>query len=263
MRAATTLSPFGVRFRVFLRKSLGADLWIRLIFIDLHAHFGMPRDERGYIYALLNPSPHHSRMRNLIFALLAFTLSACASTTSRVPMAAREDICAIFAQESGWAKDARKASDRWGVPVSTIMATMRQESNFTAGARPPRGDGFLFIPGKRPSNAYGYAQALDGTWATYQRATGRSFADRDKFDDAVDFMGWYMSETSRRNKVAATNARDQYLAYHEGWGGYAKASYTKKAWLMAVADKVGARAVKYEAQLRTCPIEKSRGFLWF
>lgn len=190
-------------------------------------------------------------MRLLLLIPLLLTLTACA-TTRDIPVGARDDICQIFATNPHWRDDAQKAEKKWGAPVPVMIAFMRQESNFDGKAKPPRADGFLFFPGKRPSNAYGYAQALDGTWETYQRATGRHGADRDDFGDAADFIGWYMNETKRRNGLALSDARNQYLAYHEGWGGYAKRTYANKAWLPPVADRVAARAAKYEAQYPRC-----------
>ncbi len=198
-------------------------------------------------------------MRALACILLLLTLTACA-TTRDIPVGARDDICQIFATNAHWRADAQAAEKKWGAPVPVIIAFVRQESNFDGNAKPPRGDGFLFFPGKRPSTAHGYAQALDQTWATYQRDTGHHGADRDDFADASDFVGWYMSQTKRRNGVALTDARNQYLAYHEGWGGYAKRSYTAKPWLLGVADRVAARAARYDAQYTNCR-GKRRG-LW-
>jgi len=51
------------------------------------------------------------------------------------------------------------------------MAIIRQESSFQADAQPPRSRILWIIPGPRPSSAYGYSQALDGTWDWYRQAT--------------------------------------------------------------------------------------------
>nr|WP_231124717.1 hypothetical protein [Piscirickettsia salmonis] len=79
-----------------------------------------------------------------------------------------------------------------------------------------------FIPWSRPTSAYGYAQATDGTWATYQRSTGNSRSSRTDFADAIDFVGWYANRSYSRLGIAKNNAYSLYLAYHEGDGGYRK-----------------------------------------
>ena len=43
--------------------------------------------------------------------------------------------------------------------------------------------------------------------------------DRDDFDDALDFMGWFISKTYKVNGISKWDAYAQYLNYHEGWGG--------------------------------------------
>ena len=57
--------------------------------------------------------------------------------------------------------------------------------------RPGRSAAFLARQVPR-SSAYGYAQALEGTWDDYRKDTGRRGADRDDFADSSDFIGWYM-----------------------------------------------------------------------
>ena len=49
-------------------------------------------------------------------------------------------------------------------------------------------------------------------------------ADRDDFNDAIDFIGWYNDQSSRRSKISKSDAYNLYLAYHEGQG--LRASYT-------------------------------------
>ena len=90
-----------------------------------------------------------------------------------------ENICAIFKEKKSWYKAAKKSEERWGTPKHVQMAIIRQESSFDFNAKPPRTRLLGFIPWKRPSDAYGYAQALDSTWGWYKDETGRWFADRD------------------------------------------------------------------------------------
>ncbi len=104
----------------------------------------------------------------------------------------------------------------------------------------------------RQSSAYGYSQALDGTWEEYQKDQRRRSAKRDRISDATDFMGWYMTGTYERLGVPVYDARNQYLAYHEGRSGFARQSYQAKPWLIDVADRVASRADLYRAQLLSC-----------
>ena len=110
------------------------------------------------------------------------------------------------------------------------------------------------IPVGRQSSAYGYAQALDGTWDEYRKETGRRFASRDNIGDATDFMGWYMNNTRERTGIPLNDARNQYLAYHEGQTGYLRGSYKGKTWLLNKADRLQERANMYQRQLRNCHV---------
>ena len=65
-------------------------------------------------------------------------------------------------------------------------------------------------------------------------------------------MGWYMNRSRERNGIALTDARNQYLAYHEGHRGYSRGTYRNKAWLVRVANRVEARAALYDRQLASC-----------
>lgn len=141
------------------------------------------------------------------------------------------------------------------------MAIMKQESSFIAGAKPPRTKLLGFIPWSRPTTAYGYAQATDGTWRHYQQSTRQS-GSRDSFGNAVDFIGWYGYRAHRQLGISRNNAGELYLAYHEGLGGYAKRSYRRKGWLMQVARKVNATARSYRAQLSYCESRIPRPSIW-
>lgn len=180
--------------------------------------------------------------------ILLLLLAACATAPPRNI----NDACAMFSEYDDWYPDARAASRRLNVPVPVLLAIMHQESAFRADAQPPRTWYLGFIPGPRPSSAYGYSQALDGTWARYTAATGRSGADRDDFAAAMDFIGWYVDETARRNRIARNDAYNQYLAYHEGQEGFAQGSYRSKPWLMERARRVRQQADRYRDQLRRC-----------
>lgn len=156
-------------------------------------------------------------------------------------------------EKPGWFAAMRKTEDKWGVPVAVQLATIARESSFRADARPTKrvGSG-LFSRDVPLSSAYGYAQAIDGTWDGYEAETGQS-GDRDDFADSSDFIGWYMNSNARVNGVPVTDAYNQYLAYHEGKAGFARGTYRQKAWLPGVARDVQNWANIYQTQLATCP----------
>jgi len=163
-----------------------------------------------------------------------------------------DNACSILRDRPGYSRAFKRVERKWGVPVHVQMATIHQESKFVSNARTPLRFALGVIPMGRQSSAYGYSQALDGTWKEYKAETGKRRAKRDNINDATDFMGWYMTKTRERNGIALTDTRNQYLAYHEGHSGYARGSYRRKAWLVAVADRVASRGEMYRGQLTTC-----------
>ncbi len=178
-------------------------------------------------------------------------ISACSIN----PPQNKENICQLFREKSDWYESAAATYRKWGVPVHVQMAIMFQESSFVADAQPPREWYLGFIPGSRPSTAYGYAQALDETWDHYLSHTGSSGADRDDFADASDFIGWYCNLSFLKLGLSKWNANDLYLAYHEGHGGYQRRTYLSKDWLVRTAKRVAVRAGNYYAQLNQCEQE--------
>ncbi|MFQ5543863.1 MAG: transglycosylase SLT domain-containing protein [Nitrospiria bacterium] len=165
-----------------------------------------------------------------------------------------DNICEIFRGYTDWYEAARDANEQWGTPIWVMMAIMHQESRFVDDARPPR-PWFLFIPLPRRSSAYGYAQAQDPAWKEYVRKSGNRRADRDDFEDAIDFIGWYTHVTQRALGVSKWDAYNQYLAYHEGRGGYQRGLWKQKKWLKQVAKKVKKKAARYNTQLKRCKPE--------
>lgn len=200
----------------------------------------------------------------IVMILAALTLTGCSSIpSSRVSSDLNiADACSIVHNRNDWYQSMEQTYRKWGVPVSVQMAIIYQESRFKADARPPRKKLFGFFPGPRPSTAFGFAQALDGTWDHYMERTNRHGADRDDFDDATDFIGWYTNISHRKLRISKQNARAQYLAYHEGHGGYKRKTYRKKKWLLKVADKVAASERRYRAQLARCEKKPSGLFSW-
>lgn len=190
--------------------------------------------------------------RTLRASILVLLLASCGGGGDYKAPRNLDDACAILSQRPTYWKAMKKAERKWGVPVSVQMAAIYQESKFIGNARTPHRYALGVIPMGRQSSAYGYSQALDGTWEEYQDQEGGRGSKRDRIDDATDFMGWYMHNSSARLGISKTDAEAQYLAYHEGRTGYANKTYLGKPWLVEVAAAVGARAVMYDSQLGYC-----------
>ncbi|MFA5984145.1 MAG: hypothetical protein WC782_09025 [Methylococcaceae bacterium] len=182
------------------------------------------------------------------FAITLLILTGC----SVAPPRQSDNLCATFTEKEEWYESAEHSYAKWGVPIHVQMAIMHQESRFVADAEPARPWLLGVIPWFRPSSAYGYAQAKDETWEHYLNQTGNSGADRDDFADAADFIGWYCSVSHRQLGIAMTDAKNLYLAYHEGHGGYKRKSHLSKSWLLRVAEKVAHRATLFQNQLNNC-----------
>ncbi|MAC77392.1 MAG: lytic transglycosylase [Rhodobacteraceae bacterium] len=191
-------------------------------------------------------------MNRLPYALCVVLLLVSCSTGYKTAPNDIDDACSILAQRPEYMRAFRKAERKWGVPVHVQMATIYQESKFISNARTPHKYVLGVLPMGRQSSAYGYGQALDGTWDEYRRVTGRRGAKRDNIKDATDFMGWYFNRTLKTNGVRLDDAQNQYLAYHEGHSGFARGSYKSKAWLMRVANEVDSRSTIYALQLADC-----------
>ena len=164
--------------------------------------------------------------------IITAAMSGCGPTTASVPgpIAPRETLEAT--------------------PTTTDTSTIATPS--VGNARTPHTFALGIIPMGRQSSAYGYSQALNGTWEEYQNTAGGRGAKRDDIGDATDFMGWYMDQSSNSLGISKDDAEGQYLAYHEGRTGYANQSHLGKPWLVDVAAAVGARSEMYRVQLQSC-----------
>jgi len=201
-------------------------------------------------------------MKRVAAALLSgvfLLLTACGSG----PPDQVHDACLILEDNRSWWRALKRTERRWGVTPGVQLAILKRESGFNADARPARRRLLGFIPGRRPSSAYGYAQALDTTWDWYRRDTGRRGADRDDFSDAVDFIGWYAYKSRELAGVPASDPYALYLTYHEGHGGYTRGTYRSKAWLLRAAGEVRRDAQRYDAQIARCEDRLDRGWLPF
>ncbi|NBE07105.1 transglycosylase SLT domain-containing protein [Paragemmobacter ruber] len=189
--------------------------------------------------------------RLLRASILLMLLASCGGGNYSAPRNL-DNACALVAERPAYFRAMKDTERRWGIPVHVQMATFHQESKFIGNARTPHRYALGVIPMGRQSSAYGYSQALDGTWEEYQEEQRRFRARRDRIDDAADFMGWYMNASTERLGISKWDAQAQYLAYHEGRTGYANQSYLNKPWLMDVSARVAERAEMYRAQLASC-----------
>jgi len=187
-------------------------------------------------------------MSRFLVVMVCLALAGCGSSPPRN----LDNACALARERPSYMRAMQRAERRWGVPVHVQMAVIHQESKFDGDARTPYRFVLGIIPMGRESSAYGYAQAIDGTWDGYKRATGNRGASRTNIRDATDFMGWYMNVSREKLGIPLNDARNQYLAYHEGQAGYARGSHYKKSWLLSVANRVAIRAELYQTQLQRC-----------
>lgn len=186
--------------------------------------------------------------KSLILFSLLYMMVACTAVTPKDS----DNICSTFREKEGWYDDAKNSFEKWGIPIPIQMAIMHQESHFVADAQPPRPWLLGFIPLPRASSAYGYAQAKDETWEGYRDKAGSWGADREQFSDAADFIGWYCNISHTRLGISKLDAKNLYLAYHEGHGGYQRKSYLQKEGLVQIANKVAKRAKLFQSQLSKC-----------
>ena len=186
-----------------------------------------------------------SKLRNYFLILLIILITGCSSIPQNT-----SNSCSIFNERYLWYKHAKKTEQKWGTPIYIQLAIIKMESDFDWLAKPPRQKLFKIIPFKRPSSSFGYSQAVKGTWEQYKNETGNKLATRTRFKDSVDFIGWYTDKTNSLLKISKKDAFRQYLAYHEGWGGYK--NYKNNQKVIVLAKKVEKQSNKYKAQLQDC-----------
>lgn len=163
-----------------------------------------------------------------------------------------DNACSIVSERPEYLRAFKKVERKYGVPVPSLMAIIYQESKFIGDNRTPHQYALGVIPIGRQSSAFGYSQALDGTWKEYQDQVAGRRARRDDINAATDFMGWYMVQTVQETGVPINDTRNQYLAYHDGRTGFKRGTWRSKSWLIRIAGEVEARAVMYDTQLRSC-----------
>ena len=182
-------------------------------------------------------------MKTIIRAInfLAFLLGILVISTGTAKAGTDlDDACDILRDRIGWYTAASDVSEKWQISVPIILAVMHQESRFKATAA------------AKTTTAYGYAQALDGTWGLYVKENNAVGAKRTSFVASADFIGWYMGQTKQRVGVPLDDVAGHYLAYHEGHGGYRSKRWKKNAKLIEIAKDVARRAEVYKEQMRAC-----------
>lgn len=187
------------------------------------------------------------RLLKLVSILFIFVI-ACTSN-QQINTA---DSCIIFDQKKNWYKATKKSYDKWETPIALQLAIINQESSFNQFAKPERKKFLGIFPGSRPSTAFGYAQVTNPTWEWYKTKTGNNNASRANFSDVTDFIGWYTTQSKNIIGISKKDFYNQYLAYHEGQGGWKKKSYLEKKWLIDVAKNVERKAKMYNNQLKDC-----------
>lgn len=190
----------------------------------------------------------HNYHHIFLFLLSCLLIGCQAGSPPKHP----NNICKIFQEYPSWYWSAKKTRQKWHVPISVQMAIMYQESQFRSQAKPKRHKLFGIIPWFRPTTASGYTQAVDETWREYIKSQSMLSGARDNFADATNFIGWYADKAHSRLKISRQNARNLYLAYHEGINGYRNRVYLRKKWLIGIAHKVQRRAALYRAELLYC-----------
>ncbi|MDP5085722.1 MAG: lytic transglycosylase [Yoonia sp.] len=179
-------------------------------------------------------------------------LGSCGSSGEFSAPRNLDDACSIVSERPEYLRAFRAVERKYGVPIPSLMAIIYQESKFIGDNRTPHRYALGVIPVGRQSSAFGYSQALDGTWQEYVDGPGGRRARRDDIGDATDFMGWYMTQTVAETGVPINDTRNQYLAYHDGRSGFMRGTWRSKSWLVRIAGEVEARAVMYDQQLRSC-----------
>ena len=183
-------------------------------------------------------------LKHLLLIFLIITISSCSEKTK---IDDKMGVCEILAQHSSWKNSLKTAQEKYNLPPAFAMAIIYQESRFDAEAK------------SKYSSAYGYAQAIDGTWKHFQQDV-KSNAKRNNFNDSVQFIGWYMSQLSKSLKLRMTDSKNLYMAYMLGATGfkrYKAGTFKNKAKIeedKKIATKISNYTKIYQSQLKNCKI---------
>ena len=164
----------------------------------------------------------------------------------------QDNACSILKQKKSWRSALKKTERKWGISPGMQLAFIKTESNFRPTARTQRKYFLGLIPSGRISSAYGYSQALDGTWREYKKSTGNRSHRRSNFSHSTNFIGWYVNKSNRLLGISKNNAYLQYLAYHQGQSGFKTGAYKSKSGLLKVAKKTAYNKKIFDGQLKKC-----------
>ena len=190
-------------------------------------------------------------MKIKIVVILVFVFIQSCGIFNRIP-SSQNNACDILDHRASWKRAVNNTSKKWGVTPALQLAFIKTESNFRARAKTPRKFFLGVIPTGRISSAYGYAQALNGTWDWYKKDTGNRGASRTDFSDSSDFIGWYVTQTNEKLKIPKSDVYRQYLAYHQGHAGFNSGRYKSSQAIMNVAQRTSNTAKRFEKQLKSC-----------
>ena len=196
--------------------------------------------------------------RNLIFFIIFFFIASC-SSVPKYP----QNACKIFGEKYFYLKYSRAASKKWGVPISSILAVINQESGFRRFAKPKRTKLFKIIPYRRQSSSLGFSQAVVKTFSLYKKENNKPLALRISFRNSSDFIGWYFWKTNKINKVSLNDTRNMYLNYYLGWTAYKNKAYQKNKKAIIFAKSVEKQAKIYKSQLRECKSILNKSYIIF
>ena len=147
---------------------------------------------------LCEKGPFRPAFRCGLLIVNALQLVGCAAVPE--PPRQTDSACAILAEKPYWDRAMRTVKRRWGVPVEVQLAIIRNESSFRHDTQPRSPSGGY------ASSAYGYPQAIGGTWQWYRDETGQYRAKQTDFADAADFIGWYTNRSRRVLAISQGNA---------------------------------------------------------
>ncbi|MAH61092.1 MAG: hypothetical protein CMF42_02240 [Legionellales bacterium] len=191
--------------------------------------------------------------RKALILFLALINSGCTQVVNKNTSA-----CDIFTKNFHWYRAVSKNEKKYGIPKSTTLAIIAEESNFNVHAKQKLSYLFGFIPWERQSSAIGYGQILNGGWNDYKKANKRMYASRKSFSDTVDYIGWYLDKASKRLHIKKTDTASLYLAYHDGIEGYRRSHRHLTKYQRFILNKVQKRQEQYEIQSKQC--EQSLNF---
>ena len=196
--------------------------------------------------------------KNFIYFIVFLFLVSC-SSVPKYP----QNACKIFGEKYFYLKYTRAASEKWGVPISSILAVINKESAFKRFAKPKRTKLFKIIPYRRPSSSLGFSQAVNKTWDLYKKENNRPAALRISFKNSSDFIGWYFWKTNKINKISFTDTRNMYLNYYLGWGAYKNKAYQNNKKAIIFAKSVEKQAKIYKSQLQECKSVLNKSYIIF